>query len=663
MEVKAKSGTDLSIVAALFALALVVRLAYLFEIESNPLFYDPAGDGRVYNEWAARIASGDILGDGVFYQAPLYPYFLGLLQFLMGRDLWSVRLVQVILGAASCSLIFLAGKAFMGRAAGAAAGVILSLYAPAIFYDGLIQKAVLDLFLISVLLVLLAMCQGKPKPQGWLGLGVVLALLALSRENVIVWTVVVPVWIWLYFSLHSRRRRALWVVYFFLGCALVLFPVGLRNLMVGGEFTLTTSQLGPNLYIGNHPKASGTYTPLRGGHGDAQFERHDATELAEQALGRSLSPAEVSRFWLDRTLDYVVSQPLDWLQLMGRKWLLVWNVAEVEDADDFYLHREWSTVLGILGRVMTFGLLAPLGAIGCVLTWEHRRRLWILYALLGTYALSVAVIYVLGRYRFSLVPMLVIFAGAAAVEGVAFYRAPRLRRGLVCAAVGLAALVIVNWPVMGTPGPSAAGYNNLGNALVRQGREDEAIRSYERALVLDPRYAAIHFNLGNLLVARGDLDSAARHYKEAAEASPDFHEAYWALGNVAAMRNDLDSAVELFRRSLAISPLEANALFSLGTVLGKRGQLDDAVGYLKKAIEIRPDHAETHHNLGRVLATLGRLADAMAAFQAALVLWPEYADAHEGLALAYRQIGERKNSIRHYEEALRIMKLGQEGGQ
>ena len=509
MEVKVKSGTDLSIVAALFALALVVRLAYLFEIESNPLFYDPTGDGRVYIEWAARIASGDILGDEVFYQAPLYPYFLGLLQILLGRDLWSIRLVQVILGAASCSLIFLAGKAFMGRAAGAAAGVILSLYAPAIFYDGLIQKAVLDLFLISIFLMLLGKCQGEPKFLGWLGVGVLLALLALSRENVLVWTAVVPVWIWLYFSHHSRRRRAQWVSCFFLGCALVLFPVGLRNLMVGGEFTLTTSQLGPNLYIGNHPNASGTYTPLRGGHGDAQFERHDATELAEQALGRSLSPAEVSRFWLGRTLNYVVSQPLDWLQLMGRKWLLVWNVAEIEDADDFYLHREWSAVLGILDRVMTFGLLAPLGAIGCVLTWKHRRKLWILYALLGTYALSVAVIFVLGRYRYSLVPMLVIFAGAAAAECVAFYHAPRLRLGLVCAAVGLAALLIVNWPVMGTPGPSAAGYNNLGNALMRQGRDDEAIRSYERALALDPSYAAIHFNLGNLLVARGDLDAAA----------------------------------------------------------------------------------------------------------------------------------------------------------
>lgn len=107
---------DIIITFAILLFAFSVRLLYVVQIQSIPLFYYLAGDSRAYDEWAQRIAAGDWLGQGVFYQAPLYPYFLGFLQFILGHDLWSIRLVQITLGAISCGLIFLAGRAFFGRA-------------------------------------------------------------------------------------------------------------------------------------------------------------------------------------------------------------------------------------------------------------------------------------------------------------------------------------------------------------------------------------------------------------------------------------------------------------------------------------------------------------------------------------------------------------------
>jgi len=645
---------------AIFTVALAVRLLYLFQIESIPLFYFLAGDGRVYDEWAQRIAAGDWLGKEVFYQAPLYPYFLGLLQFILGHDLWSIRLVQITLGAVSCGLIFLAGKAFFGRGAGVAAGIILSLYAPAIFYDALIQKTVLDLFLIVLFLLLLARSQVRPHRGKWLALGALLGFLGLSRENALVWVLAVPFWLWFYFSREPRSLRLSWLIFFLAGSLLVLFPVGLRNLKVGGEFALTTSQFGPNFYIGNSTDADGTYVPLRGGHGDARFERRDATELAEQALGRSLSPNQVSRYWLARTLEYIFSQPLDWLRLMGKKWFLVWNVFEVEDADDFYLYQRWSSVLGVLGRVNNFGLVAPLAAVGCLLTLKRWRCLWLLYVLLGSFAASVALIYVFGRYRFPLVPILALFAGAAAVEAFALYRERRAREGIACALVGLATLVIVHWPLIGKPGPSAAGYNNLGNALARQERTDEAIESYRQALALEPTSVAAHYNLANLLAKQGNLKAASAHYEEAIRVSPDFPEAYRNLGNLLMQQGDLERASELFRKGVAVNPLQAEGHFYLGTALAKQGQLTEAVDHLQKAIGIKPDYAEAYHNLGRVLGAQGRLDKAVEAFQAALNVNPKFAEAHESLALAFSQMGEKDKAREHYEEAVRLIKSEKE---
>src|SRR4026207_1568712 len=179
---RSRSSTSLAGFWLVFAAAFLVRLIYLWQIESIPLFYHLAGDGRTYDEWGQRIAAGGWLGQGVFYQAPLYPYFLGVLQFVFGHNLWLIRFLQVILGSLSCALMFLVGQKLFSRPAGITAGLLLAGYAPAIFFDGLIEKSVLDLTLLSLLLlvVLNGADEGWLK---WLGAGALLGLLGLSREN------------------------------------------------------------------------------------------------------------------------------------------------------------------------------------------------------------------------------------------------------------------------------------------------------------------------------------------------------------------------------------------------------------------------------------------------------------------------------------------------
>ncbi|MBI4489639.1 MAG: tetratricopeptide repeat protein [Deltaproteobacteria bacterium] len=648
--------TDVVLSLAIFVLAFIVRLIYLFQVEAIPLFYQLAADARSYDEWAQRIAGGDWLGQGVFYQAPLYPYFLGVLQFILGHDLWSIRVVQIILGAASCVLLYWAGRSFFSRGAGIAAGFILSAYAPAIFFDVLIQKTVLDLTLISLLLFFVSKAQQKAHWSQWVAIGAVLGLLGLSRENALMWALVLPIWIWLYFVERPPQARLRWVAVFLTGLILVLLPVGLRNLKVGGEFTLTTSQLGTNFFIGNNPAADGTYAPLRPGRSDPQFERQDATELAEHALGRSLSPGEVSSYWLRRSWDYILSQPIDWLRLMARKWLIVWNVREVEDADDFYLYQKWSWVLRFLAWINNFGLLAPIAAIGFVLTWRQWRQLWLLHALVVTFAMSVALFYVFGRYRFPLVPLLALFAGAGLVEAFELYKQRVVRRGLACAAVGLLAVVIVHWPVVGWPGPSVASYSNLGNAFAKQGKIHEAIESYQQALGIQPDDAVAHYNLANLLAEQGRLEEAKRHYEESIGIHPDFAEAHNNLGDVLLRQDELKGAIQEFLTALEINPMRSEFHFNMGTALARQGHLDEAIEHFERALQIKPDFAQAHASLGRVLAAKGDLERAIAHFRQALRIQPEFAEAHEDLGLALAQQGNQGEAAQHYQEALRIMK-------
>jgi len=211
-------------------------------------------------------------------------------------------------------------------------------------------------------------------------------------------------------SLGARTRQA---AAFILGLAIVLLPVAIRNYAVGGGFYLTTSQFGPNFFIGNNPNADGTYMSLRFGRGAPEYERQDATELAEHATGRTLTPSEVSSYWTDRAVDFITAHPAQWLSLLGRKVVLLVNATEMLDTESQESYAEWSWPLRLGGWFGHYGVLVPLAALGMMLAWPDRRRMAILYALTGVYAASVLMFYVFARYRLPLVPFLMLFAAAA----------------------------------------------------------------------------------------------------------------------------------------------------------------------------------------------------------------------------------------------------------
>ena len=152
---------------SVWLLALAARYFYLWQIYDSDLFRMLQGDARAYDDWAQTIAAGNWLGVEVFYQAPLYPYFLGVLYSIAGHDLLLVRLVQMALGATSCLLLARAGRQFFGAPQGLLAGMLLAINPAAIYYDGLVQKTSLDLFLLTLLLWALGHAANRSEKLRW----------------------------------------------------------------------------------------------------------------------------------------------------------------------------------------------------------------------------------------------------------------------------------------------------------------------------------------------------------------------------------------------------------------------------------------------------------------------------------------------------------------
>ena len=639
----------------IFGCAFFLRLIYLFQIESIPLFYNLAGDARAYDEWGQRLAAGDWLGREVFYQAPLYPYFLGLLQFLLGHNLWQIRLLQITLGALSCALIFVVGRSLFSRQAGIAAGLMLSCYAPAIFFDGLIEKSTLDLFFISLLLVILL----RPihRLTQWMAIGAVLGLLGLSRENALILALVVPVWIGFQFTAEPAINRLRWMGLFCVGLLLILLPVGLRNLTVGGEFRLTTSQFGANFFIGNNSSADGTYDSVRKLIREPHFEGQDARRLAERALGRALTPGEVSLYWSRQAWNYICSEPGAWLGLLGKKWLMVWNAREVEDSDDFYIYQQWSSLLWVFGWINHFGILAPFAAVGLWLTRHQWRRLWLLYAMTFSLAVSVTIFYIFGRYRFPLVPLLALFAGTGIVGFMTLYNESSWRLLVATVGVFLASALYVNWPIYGISGPGAGGYNNLSNAFFKQGKVGEAVQGALRAIELRPDYGVAHFNLGNLYASQGKLDLAQRHFGEAIRLYPNYAPARSNLGQLLVDQGNLAAGIQHFRNAIELNPSLSEPHFNLGLALVKQDRIVEAVSPFQEAVRLAPDSAEAHYYLGNVYAVLSRYEEAVKYFSEAVRIRRGFAEAHQSLAQILSLQGKKDLAVHHYQEALKLMRL------
>jgi Flp pilus assembly protein TadD/4-amino-4-deoxy-L-arabinose transferase-like glycosyltransferase len=621
--------------AMLATLAGAVRGVHLFEVRDSPRWKVFIGDAARYHTWATEIAGGDWLGNGTFYQAPLYPYSLAVLYCCTGPDAVVARGMQAVLGVLACVLLAAAGARFFGPTAGLCAGGLLALWPAEIFHESLVEKAVLGTVLMSALLLALGITLRTPARWfPWLAAGAALGCLGLVRENSLLLAPVLLGWI-AWFprrALRSNRRaQATAAILLLTGLALPLAPVLLRNRVVGGEWRVTTAQFGPNFYIGNAPGVDGTYLALVPEHGTPAHEQRDATRIASESAGRPLSPAEVDAWWTNRTLAVIRAAPLSWLTLLLQKTALTWTTLEIADSEDQYTAAAESRVLDLLTRCLPFGLLAALGAFGLGLLGTNIRRVWVLPALLVTYTASVAMFYVFARYRLPLVPILALLAGAGLSRAASVFirRCPFASRpdqsrgrpvavGRWAAACGLALMagVITSPRIMGVC------FTNWPDLLIGHMRSVTEFNLAMRLWDIDAPFPEIE-----------------AHLARATRLHPDFASAWLYWGHVLVDQGQRGPAVEKFHRAVECDPDGADIRLELGANLLWIGRVADALPHLQRAVDLSPEDPEALHLLGRALHLQGRLKEALQPLRLAVELDPALIAPRRLLAITLDRLG------------------------
>ena len=155
---------------------------------------------------------------------------------------------------------------------------------------------------------------------------------------------------------------------------------------------------------------------------------------------------------------------------------------------------------------------------------------------------------------------------------------------------------------------------NLGTALLREDRPDEALPYFLRARELESRWGRTHYGIGRVMIKKGRKQEAVRHLARAAELNPNLVQAHAQLGAVLLDLRQLDRAVVHLARALELDPNHAQARVNLGAVMLVRGHWSAAAEHLRVAVRQDPNLGLAWKYLGIALRELGQMDEAERCF-------------------------------------------------
>lgn len=202
--------------------------------------------------------------------------------------------------------------------------------------------------------------------------------------------------------------------------------------------------------------------------------------------------------------------------------------------------------------------------------------------------------------------------------------------------------------------PDLAGAHwNLGKVYHKHGDIEAAIACFKRTSELNPQLvgADFHFNLANRLFSQGKRDEAIESYEKAIAIKPDWAEAYGNIGSARLQQGDLDSAIASYLQAVALKPELEVLHFNLGNSYLQQNKYEEAITHYQNTLRIKPDWPEVHANLGSCFSMQGRLEEALTSYQEALRLKPDWAEVYCRMGHIQKQ-DKPLEAIVHFEKAI-----------
>ena len=174
--------------------------------------------------------------------------------------------------------------------------------------------------------------------------------------------------------------------------------------------------------------------------------------------------------------------------------------------------------------------------------------------------------------------------------------------------------------------------------------EREATRVVEQLVVDCPDTPAALHHRARLQYTLGEVDEAKKTWQECLELDPAFSEAHYGLGYMAWEQSDYVSATSCFLRVLERRPNDLRIPYVLGDALMKQGRIREAVAVLERNVQADNASVAVIACLGQAYLQLKEYERAKRAFEIVLGAHPDHKQAYYGLAKAHARLGNKEKS-------------------
>ena len=173
--------------------------------------------------------------------------------------------------------------------------------------------------------------------------------------------------------------------------------------------------------------------------------------------------------------------------------------------------------------------------------------------------------------------------------------------------------------------------DDLGGALVLEGKPDEAFPHFEAAASINPHDALSRSNLGTYFQSHGRITEAIAQYESAIAMTSDpglLAQTYANLGAAHRALGEDEAARQSFDEALRLNPNQFNAWLGMGLLAQRQSRVAEAIADFSRSVELRPT-GEGYLDLGRSLQQAGRDPEALDAYRQALKLSPDLPEAQQ----------------------------------
>ena len=157
---------------------------------------------------------------------------------------------------------------------------------------------------------------------------------------------------------------------------------------------------------------------------------------------------------------------------------------------------------------------------------------------------------------------------------------------------------------------------------VASGALEWGIKSFEKAITLEPANPVLHTELGKLYLISADKDKARTEYTKAVELKSDYTDAAIQLALMYEGENNLTEAIRQMETLAANYPFDAEVLFQAGRLCFNDNQIDKAISYFEAVVNLMPNHSNGHYSLGVAYQKKGQTSKAVQEFEKVLELNP-----------------------------------------